>query len=224
MDGTLTASKQEMDPAFKGHFKKLCRQNQVYIVTGGLLEHVVEQLGQDVVDLCQEVFECSGNTEGKISDANLEAYILNKIENSLFEHKTSRHIDKRTNMWSVSFPGRESNMEVRELYQVHDLYYNERLHICQEMEEQFPEYVVTLSGATSIDICKVGQDKSQIIDKIPRGDNALIFFGDRTQEFGNDHSLAQRIIDEGIGLVYTPTHWGETWQWILDRIREPMGA
>ena len=55
MDGTLVPSKQEMDPAFKGSFKKLCRNNRVYIVTGGLKEHVVEQLGQDVVDLCEEV-------------------------------------------------------------------------------------------------------------------------------------------------------------------------
>lgn len=224
MDGTLVPSKQEMDPAFKGSFKKLCRNNRVYIVTGGLKEHVVEQLGQDVVDLCEEVFECAGNTEGKIDDANLEAYILNKVENSKFEHKTANHIDKRTNMWSVSLPGRDSDMEVRELYQVHDLYYNERLQICQEMEEMFPEYVATLSGATSLDICKVGRDKSQILDRIPRGDSALYFFGDRTQEWGNDYTLAQRIINEGTGLVFTPTHWAETWQWVLDKIREPLGA
>ena len=72
---------------------------------------------------------------------------------------------------------------------------HERATIVQEVNSKFPEYEASLGGKISIDIVMRGDGKEQIAQKIreKHPNDKIIFLGDRTEEGGNDYTLAQAL-------------------------------
>ena len=62
VDGTLTVAKHKMDPKFQKEFLKWMDDKEVYIVSGGTFERILNQVGDEVLNKTSGVFACMGNS------------------------------------------------------------------------------------------------------------------------------------------------------------------
>lgn len=198
VDGTLTPSRGLIDSEFKEFFNSFCRDNQVYLVTGSDKPKTVEQIGEDTYNLCQTVYNCSGNdvwqanTHIRTSDWKLpdlaRTFLISCEYESMFDVRTGNHIEDRPGMVNFSVVGRNATQEQREAYVLYDMFTNERNTIADAFNIMFPDLEARVGGETGIDISPKGTDKSQILKDFEE-DDALYFFGDAMQEGGNDYPL-----------------------------------
>ena len=61
VDGTLTVAKQKMVATFQKDFLEWMDDKEVYIVSGGTFERILNQVGTDVLNKTSGVFACMGN-------------------------------------------------------------------------------------------------------------------------------------------------------------------
>ena len=61
VDGTLTPSRGKMDETFKDFFIEFAKHQEVYLVTGSDHLKTVEQVGAEVTEAVNAVYNCSGN-------------------------------------------------------------------------------------------------------------------------------------------------------------------
>ena len=61
-------------------------------------------------------------------------------------------------------------------------------------------------------------DKSQILKHIERKENAeeYIFFGDRTEEGGNDYPLSEMLKNRTDGKVHEVKNWQDTYEYLTN--------
>ena len=62
VDGTLTDSRQQIDLSFEAYMIKFCCKYDVYLVTGSDRAKTIEQVGLDIYNRSQRVYNCSGMT------------------------------------------------------------------------------------------------------------------------------------------------------------------
>ena len=55
VDGTLTPSRQTIDSDFASFFKKFCRENSVYLITGSDRNKTIEQVGREIYNLAKSI-------------------------------------------------------------------------------------------------------------------------------------------------------------------------
>jgi phosphomannomutase len=221
VDGTLTASRQQMDAEFQEWFTKFASDHEVYIVTGSDKQKTLEQIGQDTWDACTRVYQCSGNDVWE----NGENIRVNKLEptddmNKFFSVwlnlsnytvRTGQHVDVRPGLINFSIVGRGATKSERADYVKYDEDTSERSMIAEAFNNYFrPAFVAQVAGETGIDIMRAREDKSQIIRDFQPSDT-LHFFGDKVMLGGNDYTLAAEVIKRG-GSVYSVKDWRETWQ------------
>ena len=60
-DGTLTPRRKQIDPSFEAFMIKFWCKHDVYLVTGSNREKTVDQIGLDVYNRAQRVYNCAGN-------------------------------------------------------------------------------------------------------------------------------------------------------------------
>lgn len=213
MDGTLTLSRQRIDPSFEEWFLSFCQNNSVYLVSGSDYEKTLEQLGEDICNTVNGVYSCCGNAlyvngelqhqnNFELSDAQ-ERFMLDLVESSAFPVKTGNHLEKRIGLVNLSVVGRNATWEQRQFYAGYDYALNERKNLAELIEHEFPELQATLGGETGIDIHLKGKDKSQIAEFI----RPFTFFGDKVYPGGNDFTIAS-IADN----YYSVDDWQETFE------------
>ena len=56
VDGTLTPSRGIIDKEFEKFFLKFCYENYVYLVTGSDYDKTVEQLGKEICEKVERVY------------------------------------------------------------------------------------------------------------------------------------------------------------------------
>lgn len=218
VDGTLTLSRQPINPVFEDEFLSLCCDYPISLVTGSDYQKTVEQLGPRILKQAHYVFNCSGN-EVRQGDRLLHAshwqptqemldWLNARLSSSGFPLRTGQHIELRTGCLNFSVVGRGATLGERKLYVEWDNTRQERYHIAHQFTLQFPEMMAVLGGETGIDIFPRGRDKSQIMRWFDG--SKLIFFGDQTLPGGNDYPLAQAIRQAHRGTVYQVTHWRNT--------------
>lgn len=228
VDGTLTPSRGQIDPAFATWFTKFCRDHMVYLVSGSDRPKTQEQLGDKILKEIQVLYSCSGNDCWRGDDnfrtskwyMPLDQYdfLKNKLIKSKFPLRTGNHIEHRPGMINFSVVGRNATSEERSQYVVWDQQTGERQSVAQEFNSLFgDEAVATIGGETGLDIAPVGSDKSQILADFD-GD-ALEFFGDAIFPGGNDYTIAQAITEQGLGNIHQVNTWQDTWK-ILSRISQ----
>ena len=221
VDGTLTPSRQKIDPDFKEFFLQFIKDNKVWLVTGSDYAKTVEQLGADICESVVTVYNCSGNdvwfkgkrVNSKSFDAPDELYELMHgwLQGSPFPLRTGNHIEERMGTINFSIVGRNCTLGERKLYVKHDIENRERESIAFQINSEFPSITATVGGETGIDIYRKGCDKSQILEDFNRDDN-IFFFGDRMEQGGNDWPLAL-CLDKN--KCYHVKDWNDTWR-ILD--------
>ena len=124
VDGTLTPSREKIDPEFHDFFLNLCKKQTVYLVTGSDYAKTLEQLGQDICFAVEGVFNCSGNMLTRrnvvmyVNDFDLldtERIMLeSELRTSGFHVRTGNHIEKRIGAVNFSIVGRNATKEERE--------------------------------------------------------------------------------------------------------------
>jgi phosphomannomutase len=219
VDGTLTPSRQSIDPNFKQWFIDFCGVNSTYLVSGSDYIKTVEQLGEDICSLQKRIYSCSGNEvreNGRIISCStwkpepaLVDFLNKQLNNSSFVIKTGNHIEYRTGSINYSTVGRNANLLERESYKQWDLAVRDRELLVKQLNSEFTNITAVIGGETGIDIYEKGSDKSQILRDFPNA-SALRFFADKTHPDGNDYTLAKQL-----PYVYTVKSWEETQEILL---------
>ena len=222
IDGTLTPSRQKIDPEFKTFMIFFAIKNPVYLVTGSDRQKTIEQIGTSLYDSCKRVYNCSGSDVYE-ADKNVyrdiwelpkqvERFLEDELAYSCFPIRTGVHIERRPGQVNFSILGRGKDPSVgREEYIKWDNERLEREDILDRLKNAFPDLAITLGGQTGIDIGPKGSDKSQILRDFTK-DDELHFFGDKMQEGGNDYSLAMAIATNMMGEAYNVEDYKETWK------------
>jgi phosphomannomutase len=222
VDGTLTPSRQTIDPQFKEWFKSFISNNKVWLVTGSDYPKTVEQLGADITERVVTCYNCSGNdvwhqgkrVNAKSFEAPQELYNLMEgwLQSSPFKLRTGNHIENRMGTINFSIVGRNCTLEERKQYVQHDLNNRERETIAFQINSEFPNITATVGGETGIDIYRTGCDKSQILDDFDKKITTY-FFGDKCEPGGNDWPLAKALKTQGYGgASFNVKDWRDTWE------------
>jgi len=212
VDGTLTPSRSAIDENFKKEFLSFAKDRDVCLVTGSDYPKTLEQVGQEIIDICSFVFNCCGNEvraknhiryQSPWKGSGLLLLTLEGLKRrSGFPYKTGKHIEQRTGMINFSVVGRNAGKLQRAMYVEWDTENNERISLAEEIKKHFSELDCSIAGETGLDIYPRNSDKSQVREWI---ENKLVFFGDRCEEGGNDYPLA-KVAD----VVYNVKDWQET--------------
>ena len=219
VDGTLTPSRQIIDPKFKSFFTSFIKDNKVWLVTGSDYEKTLEQLGPQICESVVAVYNCSGNdtwfkgkrVNSKPFDAPKELYkfMHSWLNTSSFPLRTGNHIEERMGTINFSIVGRNATIGERKLYVKHDIENRERESIAFQINLDFPDITATVGGETGIDIYRKGCDKSQILEDFDAPYKNIYFFGDRMDVGGNDYPLAARLDNK---KCFNVKSWQETFE------------
>lgn len=220
VDGTLTLSRQRIDPEFEKYFLEFCQRNEVFLVTGSDKPKTLEQVGKDIYDSCSGVYQCNGNELWKKTwlvkkndwrpPYKIQKYLTNLVYKSKYPVKAGRHIEYRSGMVNFSVVGRNANDLQRKEYFDWDTENGERNKIVKDLNKKHPELTSVIGGMISIDIYPRGADKSQIVRDLNEYDT-LHFFGDKIDDKGNDYSLALVITLGKRGTAQQIVDWKDTW-------------
>jgi len=218
VDGTLTPSRQVINPGFKVFFKTFIQDNKVFLVTGSDYPKTVEQLGADICESVVTVYNCSGNdvwhrgkrVNSKPFEAPKELHDLMNgwLQGSPFPLRTGNHIEERVGTINFSIVGRNCTLQERKEYVAWDTENRERETIAFQINSEFPDITATVGGETGIDIYRKGCDKSQILEDFNKNDK-IFFFGDKMNPGGNDWPLASKLNKQ---RCYNVKDWRDTWE------------
>lgn len=221
VDGTLTPSRGKMNKFLAMWFEHFATHNDVYLVTGSDREKTLEQIPEYVYNLCNTVYQCSGNDVWQ-QDKNVKSGVLNLpdklqfelldiLHNSGFKPKTGNHIDQRPGLVNFSILGRRASLEDRYNYRGWDEHKKERESICNRLRPRWLNYNFQIAGETGIDITAKGSTKAQILEDFDPTD-VIYFFGDKCELGGNDHEIALAVHDRDNGSrVFEVKDWEDTW-------------
>ena len=163
VDGTLTPSRCQIDPKFLSFMMSFATQNDVYLVTGSDRDKTLEQVGVDLFNLSQRVYNCSGS-DAYEHDKNVyrdewelpwdvELFLLYELDYSQFPMRNGNHIERRPGGVNFSILGRAKDPFLgRKEYMEWDKKTNERADIADRLRSNFPGLSVALGGQTGIDI------------------------------------------------------------------------
>ena len=220
VDGTLTDARRTIDPDFHEFMLEFMEKNKCMIVTGSDRPKTVEQIGLTLTNTFHKVYHCSGNhvyvgsKEHHKNDWSLSQEQIKFIQSTLgridYEEKAGKHIEQRIGTANVSIVGRNADWDQRARYAKWDEINKGRAIVAEAYNNAFKDSVAQVAGETSIDIYKIGCDKSQAVLE---QEGTTIFFGDNCYPDGNDYSAAQASthfhqIDQG---------YKQTWE-ILKKI------
>ena len=197
VDGTLTDSRKPIDKKFEEYMLEFTKMHTCYICTGSDRKKTVEQIGEKLTNQFKLAFHCSGNvvySKGKeisrnpwaLSNKELE-FLQQALDNTYYPEKTGNHIEERIGTASFSIVGRNATHEQRQRYVIWDNETKSREIIAEQFNSLFPKSKAVVGGETSIDIFKLGHDKSQIKQQI---DDDIIYFGDKCFPGGNDYVIS----------------------------------
>ena len=219
VDGTLTPSRQTIDPEFSPLLWELTKSENVYLVTGSDRKKTLEQVTPEIYNSCKRVYNCSGSDvyEGDKNvyrddwelPEKVERFLQDELDFSQFPIRNGNHIEKRPGGVNFSILGRDPDpFKGRDEYIKWDKIHTERLFIAHRLRYQFLDITVALGGQTGIDIGPEGSDKSQILRDFSK-DDEIHFFGDRMEAGGNDHSLGEAVKEMG-GYPHHVKDWEDT--------------
>lgn len=223
IDGTLTPSRQKIDSKFEIFFIEWIKNKMVYLVSGSDYPKSQEQVGDYILNHVTGCFSTAGNVfyiQGKevyrnewIATEKLRNFLTNIMNQSPYPVRAGNHLEQRIGMINFSIVGRNCTHEQRKEYFKYDLKVKEREKICELIVKNFPELEASIGGEISIDIYPIGKNKAQIINHIA---GPIHFFGDRTEEKGNDYVIAYALRNPP-HIVTQVKDWQQTWE-ILKKI------
>ena len=229
VDGTLTSSRQPMEPGFAAFFHDFVASNPVYLISGSDYSKIQEQVPQEILDKCRGVFGCSGaqyhehnrlvfSKEHSFPD-QLKKTCEVFIEQSEYPVRTGTHIEERSGLLNVSVVGRNGTLQQRKSYFEWDRVCGERARFVRQINASEMPYEASAGGEISIDIVPIGWNKSVAKKFIlsRNGDARLVFFGDRICEGGNDLPLAKALSISGEPhSAISVNDYRDTWRYLTE--------
>ena len=229
VDGTLTPSREQINPEFLLFMMFFAAKHDVYLVTGSDRDKTLEQITPEIYNNCKRVYNCSGSDvyEGdknvyrddwKLPE-EVQSFLYDELDYSQFMIRNGNHIEHRPGGVNFTILGRAQDPFIgRDRYVEWDRQTNERQDIAERIRNQFPDLTVAVGGQTGIDIGPLGADKSQILRDFT-ADDEIHFFGDRMEPGGNDHSLGEAVKNMG-GYTYNVTSYKDTRDVIISSVAE----
>ena len=230
VDGTVTPSRQKIDPIFEQWFIEWImaaqkRGHSVLLVTGSDLDKTIEQLGEHIVATVDYCCNCLGNhvlhKDGTIESYSFEPskelldFLNAELAASPYTERYGNHIEHRGSMINFSVVGRNAKGEQRSRYYEWDKLSCERLSLSKKINLNFPEVSAQSGGETGIDIIPIGKDKRQVIKYMQN--QKVWFFGDRLDDGGNDKPLADVLLSSNTSSEsFCVKSWNETWEMLKD--------
>jgi phosphomannomutase len=230
VDGTLTPSRQRVDPNFEQWFIDWMsivqgKGHSVLLVTGSDYDKTVEQLGSAITESVNYCCNCLGNHvlhKGQLIESytfepssDLIRFLESELASSSYTERYGNHIEHRGSMINFSVVGRNAVGEQRKRYYDWDRFSCERLTLAEKINTLFPDVSAQAGGETGIDIIPNGRDKRQVIKYT--GDQKVWFFGDRLDDGGNDKPLADALLASGTSSeAFHVKSWQETWEMLQD--------
>ena len=220
IDGTLTPSRTKIDNQFSAWLEHFATHSACYWVTGSPKYMTERQLG-GVYNLAIRAYQCSGtdvweqNNNIRRSDWKLpdlaRSFLMQTFSEETFDQKCdpSVCIHERPGMVNYSVIGPCDDMNQRESFIKWEHLANSRSKTADAFNTMFPELQATIGGETGIDIGPIGSNKSQILADFDI--SQVVFFGDKTEEGGNDYEIAEAVKAAG-GKVHAVNGWEETWK------------
>ena len=222
VDGTLTPSRQEIDPDFEKYMIEFSNENDVYLVTGSNREKTIEQVGDTLFHAAKRVYNCSGSDvyEGDLNvyrdewdvPEDVEEFLMDELHHSKFPVRTGTHVERRPGGINFSILGRGQGvvLEERDEYVKWDRTHHERKNLAIKIKNRFPDLEVQVGGQTGLDISPLGRNKSQILRDFSK-DDFIYFYGDMMNEGQNDFPLADAIRKKELGFTYHVHSFQHTW-------------
>ena len=222
VDGTLTPSRQEIDPDFEKYMIEFSNENDVYLVTGSNREKTIEQIGDTLFHAAKRVYNCSGSDvyEGDLNvyrdewdvPEDVEEFLMDELHHSKFPIRTGTHVEKRPGGINFSVLGRGQGvvLEERDEYVKWDRTHHERKNMAVKIKNRFPDLEVQVGGQTGLDISPLGRNKGQILRDFSKED-FIYFYGDMMDEGQNDFPLANAIREKELGFTYHVHSFQHTW-------------
>jgi len=212
VDGTLTESRQLIMPQMEHLLiKGLKEKVTVGLVSGSDLKKLAEQMGgEDVINKFDYVFPENGLVaykEGKLIDKmdiaklmgeeKLQEFInfcLRYMADLKLPVKRGTFVEFRNGLINICPVGRSCSQEQRIQFHQLDQEQGIRKKFVEVLNEKFPEETFGLhfaiGGQISIDAFPTGWDKRFCLKHLENEKfKEIHFFGDRTEEGGNDYQL-----------------------------------
>ncbi|XP_014239235.1 phosphomannomutase 2 [Cimex lectularius] len=219
VDGTLTKPRQVIeDDILNFVVEKLKNQFTIGLVGGSDYSKILEQMGGEKgVKHFDYIFSENGvvaRKDGKIinessiakhvGEDKIQALInfcLRYLSNVTLPLKRGTFIEYRTGLINVSPVGRSCSQKEREEFYLYDQEHHIRDQFKKELEKEFSDYDLKFSigGQISLDVFPVGWDKTYCLQFLEQFDT-IYFFGDKTQEGGNDFEIFndQRVVGHSV--------------------------
>ena len=189
----------------------------ILFVTGSDRAKTIEQVGLDIYNRSQRVYNCSGadvyEKDHNVYKSDWQPYgklinfLSDELDFSTFPHKTGNHIEHRPGGINFSILGRgDDSMKYRKEYVKWDINTTERILMSDRIKSEFPDLNIQIGGETGLDISD--SDKSQILTDFNPEDE-IYFFGDMMLEGQNDYPLAKALKDMG-GYPHHVKNWEDT--------------
>lgn len=200
IDGTLTYPMQKMESQHVYTFLNWMQNKNVYLVAGSDYGKVAKQLPLSVLNRCNGVFTCMAN-ELRVGERviyqnefkppiRLQNLLLDFKQESKCPNKKKDFVETRTGMINFSTLGRSASQKEREEYFAWDKKNKERIKIAKKIEKEFPELEAKIGGQISMDIQKIGHNKSQASKWVRENvGGQIVYFGDKFDKDGNDYDI-----------------------------------
>ncbi|EAN78058.1 phosphomannomutase, putative [Trypanosoma equiperdum] len=208
VDGTLTPPRLCQTDEMRALIKRARGAGFCVGTVGGSdFAKQVEQLGRDVLTQFDYVFAENGLLAYRNGLEIHRQSLLNALGNDRivkFVKKTLRliadldipvqrgtFVEYRNGMINVSPIGRNCSQAERDEFEVYDNEHRVRASLIAELENSFPDFGLkySIGGQISFDVFPVGWDKTYCLQFVEDDFEEIHFFGDKTQEGGNDYEI-----------------------------------
>eukprot|EP01083_Nonionella_stella_P079553 218359_1 len=206
VDGTLTASRQKVEPWMDEFLSELRKKHTIGFVGGSDLPKQIEQLGDDLL----ERFDYCFPENGLVAYKNGKRFHINSIKDKFGMNllkpflnfclkymadldipvKTGTFIEFRNGLINLCPVGRNCSQQEREEFYQYDQEHKVRETMVAVLEKEFGEQMgiaFAIGGQISIDCFPTGWDKTYSLQFVENcGFEEIHFFGDKTHKGGND--------------------------------------
>ncbi len=218
VDGTLTVARQRVKPAMSELLQRLKTKACIGLVSGSDLGKVSEQMGENCLKEFDFVFPENGLVSYQNGELlkceNIDIFMANKFkdqgeqkgEEKLQEFvqfcseymskldipmRTSNFIEKRNGLINLCPPGRAVTQSERDTFGRFDQENGIRKQFVQALNDRYPDLGLrfAIGGQISIDAYPHGWDKTFCLRYVEKDFKEIHFFGDRTDEGGNDYDI-----------------------------------
>jgi phosphomannomutase len=221
VDGTLSESRSTAPPRIMKMLTLLREKVRIAFVGGSDLEKQKEQIGNSCTQIFDFCFPENGVSFYKDGKLEKQERIIDFMKEDLYKEfvnfclrylseldipvKRGTFIEYRNSMINISPIGRNCSREERNDFFMLDKEKKYREKMVEELRRRFDEHKMAFSigGQISIDCFPKGWDKTYCLRHVfSEGVAKVYFFGDMTQEGGNDYEIfTDPRIEKGITVT-----------------------